>query len=341
LVGQGEFRYRSDPTWRDIPQTWAERDVSGITIDADDNVFVLCPDEYLLRVYRPDGASLREIALVESSDRSRQPVALNGTSGRMYPHSVTVTDVGTIYWVDMMRHAVHGVSDGAPFLAMGLPGVGSETGSSSDFRAVSCSAGPFNGPTKLAVAPSGDLYVADGYRNARVHCFSPGGDIKFSWGNPGSAPGQFMLPHSVAMLPGERVVVADRENNRLQFFDLSGRLVDEWRDVIRPTDVVADPQGNLYVAELGLYATSWTFLPPDSPGAPSSRCTVFSPDGEILARWGSRDPEDVAGFFAPHCVAVDSHGDIYLGEVNMANRWTRTDGLGPHGFRTLHKFVRV
>src|SRR3989441_6701975 len=72
---------------------------------------------------------------------------------------------------------------------------------------VSRPAGPFNRPTNLAVGPQGDLYVSDGYGNCRVHRFSPTGDLKQSWGVPGTGPGQFYLPHGIAVAADGRVFV--------------------------------------------------------------------------------------------------------------------------------------
>ena len=55
-------------------------------------------------------------------------------------------------------------------------------------------AGPFNHPTEMIAHPNGDIYVTDGYRNARVHRFSAAGTLVTSWGAPGKAPGEFHLP---------------------------------------------------------------------------------------------------------------------------------------------------
>ena len=60
-------------------------------------------------------------------------------------------------------------------------------------------AGPFNYPSEMVADPAGDLYVSDGYRNARVHRFAADGRLLHSWGEPGSGPGQFHLPHGIAL----------------------------------------------------------------------------------------------------------------------------------------------
>ena len=82
---------------------------------------------------------------------------------------------------------------------------------------------PFNKPTDLARAPNGELYISDGYGNSSVHRFTADGTLIQSWGEPGTGPGQFNLPHGV-WVDGDRVYVADRQNNRVQIFTQGRRL---------------------------------------------------------------------------------------------------------------------
>ena len=70
--------------------------------------------------------------------------------------------------------------------------------------------------------------MTDGYGNARVHKFAADGTYLFSWGEPGTAPGQFNLPHGVWIDRRGRVLVADRENDRVQVFDQEGKLLEIW-----------------------------------------------------------------------------------------------------------------
>jgi len=112
------------------------------------------------------------------------------------------------------------------------------------------SGAPFHDPTQVARAPNGDVYVSDGYVNSRVHRFSPEGKLIHSWGEPGQGPGQFKLPHAGWVDARERVWVGDRENNRIQFFNLDGAFLYEWPDYRRPADFYMDADGIMYVAEL-------------------------------------------------------------------------------------------
>ena len=100
-----------------------------------------------------------------------------------------------------------------------------DTGFKVDHSPVCRAAGPFNMVTNAAVGPNGDLFVSDGYGNARVHRFSAEGELKASWGEPGSGPGQFNLPHGIVVDRSGRVFVADRENSRIQIFSSEGELL--------------------------------------------------------------------------------------------------------------------
>jgi DNA-binding beta-propeller fold protein YncE len=82
---------------------------------------------------------------------------------------------------------------------------------------------PFHRCTHTAFSPQGDLYISDGYGNSRVHKFSPNGKLLFSWGEPGTDPGQFNIPHNICCDSDGWVYVADRENHRVQVFDGNGR----------------------------------------------------------------------------------------------------------------------
>ena len=169
---------------------------------------------------------------------------------------------------------------------LGTSGCPSDTGATSmDFRTI-CRAGPpFHYPTNLALAADGSLYIADGYGNARVHRYSPDGIHLSSWGEPGGRPGQFRLPHGIAVGPDGTVVVADRENSRLQFFTPEGSFLVEWTDVARPCQIVVNDVGRVHVAELGFRGDVAGDDRADRRRA-GGRISVFDPDGRLIARWG-------------------------------------------------------
>ena len=104
---------------------------------------------------------------------------------------------------------------------------------------------PFNRPTKAAFAPDGSMYVSDGYGNARIHHFDPDGKLIRSWGEPGVGPEEFKLPHYVIVRRDGRVLVADREADRLQLFEPDGTWLASFEDVRRPTAMVELADGRL------------------------------------------------------------------------------------------------
>jgi DNA-binding beta-propeller fold protein YncE len=182
---------------------------------------------------------------------------------------------------------------------------------------------PFNRPTAVAFSSSRDMYITDGYGNARVHKFSPEGDLLFSWGEPGSGTGQFRLPHNICVDIQDRVWVVDRENSRIQIFNTNGKFLTQWTDVVRPNDIFIDNDHVVYIAELGHV---------DRVGP---RVSLFTIDGSLLARWGNEDKHSETDLFlAPHAIAVDSFGDIYVGEVAM------THAQLDRGSRVVQKFIR-
>jgi DNA-binding beta-propeller fold protein YncE len=177
---------------------------------------------------------------------------------------------------------------------------------------------PFNRPTGVSISPNDEIYVSDGYGNARIHKFNADGKLLLSWGEPGGDAGQFQLPHSVRVDKRGWVWVADRENHRIQIFDANGKFLKEWTNLLRPTDIFIDNHDTVYVSEL------------------SNRVSIFAMDGKLLARWGNTGiTKEEALFIAPHAIAVDSHGGVYVGQVSMT--YSKVD----RGPRTIQKFSRI
>jgi DNA-binding beta-propeller fold protein YncE len=136
-------------------------------------------------------------------------------------------------------------------MTLGVMNTPSDTGyDGKNLMTITRGAGPFNRPTNIAVGPKGDLYVPDEYGNCRVHQFSSSGQLKRSWGSPGRGPGEFYLPHGIAVAADGRVFVCDLESDRIQIFSPDGEYLSEWTDIQRPTHIVFDAQGRAYVSEL-------------------------------------------------------------------------------------------
>ena len=194
---------------------------------------------------------------------------------------------------------------------------------------------PFNRPTHAAVSPkTGNIYVTDGYGNSRVHKYTPDGKLILSWGEPGIDAGQFIRPHNVAVDADDLVYVADRECHRMQVFDADGKFITMWNNIHRPDGMTLGPDGNIYIGELnGMGGVD------DAPVL-GHRVSILSKKGELLARFGDpEEGEEPGKFIAPHGIAVDSHGDIYVGEVAFTIRGRHLDP--PKEYRSLKKLRKV
>jgi DNA-binding beta-propeller fold protein YncE len=150
---------------------------------------------------------------------------------------------------------------------------------------------PFNHPTDVAIAPDGEIYISDGYGNGRVHCFTPAGVHRLSFGSIGRGDGQFMTPHALVIDAQNRVVVVDRENNRVQLFDRDGGWLGQYDSLCRPMDLMERDDGVILVTDI---------VP--SLGA-------FAADGLRLGR--ARPSLNGA-----HGIAGDRAGNIYLVEID-------------------------
>jgi DNA-binding beta-propeller fold protein YncE len=219
--------------------------------------------------------------------------------------------------------------DGSLIMTLGTEGRPSDTGYVeqpdllSSLATITHAGPPFNRPTGVAFSSAGDIYVTDGYGNARVHRFSQDGRLLKSWGGPGTSAGQFRLPHNIWIDRHDHVWVPDRENSRIQIFDADGVFLTQWTDVVRPTDVFIDDNDIVYVPEIG------------HVGGAGPRVSLFTIDARPVTRWGCTPKDHQTDLFvSPHAIAVDSHGDVYVGEVALTH-----SGID-RGNRVVQKFCR-
>ena len=318
-----EAGYAADEHWAKLPAGWSWMEVVAVATDAQDHVFVFNRGEHPVMVFDRDGTFLRSWG--------------EGLFAR--PHGILVGPDDAVYCTDDLGHTVRKFTpDGRLLLTLGTSGQPSDTGATSvDYRTILRAGPPFHYPTNAALSPEGDIYISDGYGNARVHKFSPDGQLLFSWGEPGNGPGQFHVPHGIAVDRQGTVYVADRENSRIQLFASDGAFLSEWNDVARPCQVFIDPAENVHVAELGFRAGMWPGATAPTADAPGGRVSIFDRHGLLRARWGGgRNPCAPGDFFAPHGICADSRGDIYVAEVTMSAGGNR--GLVAPTCHTLQKF---
>jgi sugar lactone lactonase YvrE len=328
IVGEGAYRYEVMADWEQLPAGWEHGDVAGLATDAQNRVYVFNRSEHPVIVYDQDGRFLDAWGDAQTYPR---------------PHGITIVD-DVIYLVDDGDHTVRKTTlDGKILMTLGTSGVPSDTGYRANvpgnLSTITHGAGPFNRPTRVSVAQNGELYVSDGYGNARVHRYSAEGDLLQSWGEPGTEPGQFNLPHSVWAHTDGRVFVCDRENDRVQVFGPTGELLTIWTNCTRPGDLYIDGDGTVYLGEMDWQAgTPWLWggsMPENRP----AQLSIRDLDGNILTRWGTAERCAPGSFVSPHGLWVDSQGSIYVGEV------TRTSlsrfGSADPTCHTVQKFARI
>jgi len=304
--------YTVNDRWEQIPAGISHKDVSAVGVDSKDRVFIATRHPDIVIVYERDGTFVTSWG--------------EGIFGNT--HGITIGPDDTVWVTDNRDSVVRQLSQKGELLqTFGVPGQPTDTGYDTSGKpeihhneTVVRSAGPFNSCCNTAFGPNGYLYVADGYGNARIHRFKPDGTLVHSWGEPGTGPSQFHIPHGIWVASDGKVIVADRENDRLQFFSPEGEYLYEWNDVQRPTALVTDREGLIYVAELwrpvekGQGSFVHGYGTEDLPG----RVSIFEPDGTLVSRFGaSHTDRGAAGnFIAPHGICVDSHGDLYVSEVS-------------------------
>ena len=310
--------------WEKLPEGWSFVEVAGVATDSQDRVYAFNRGEHPMIVFDADGHFLEAWG---------EGVFTN-------PHGIFIGNDDTVYCADNFDHTVRIFErDGTLVHTLGEPGQPSDTGFVPGQTPVQFGGDPFNMVTNVVLDSRGDLFVSDGYGNARVHRFSPDGTHLKSWGEPGGGPGEFRLPHAIAVDQDDRIYVADRENSRIQVFDNDGNYLHEWDHVIRPDDLfIDDREGILYVAELGEIAGR----SPDIeilPHTPHARVSLLDLDGNVIHRFGGDDPVRPGNFFAPHGIWADSKGDLYVAEVIYSGGGNR--GLVPLDMHSLQKFVRI
>ncbi len=325
-VGDGALRYGVAENWPTLPAGWNLVEVAAVATDSQHRVYVFNRGEHPIVVFSPAGDLINSWG--------------EGSFSRA--HGITIGPDDRVYCVDDFDHTVKKFSlEGELLLTLGRSGQFSDTGATTvDYRTIQRSGPPFNYPTNLALTSSGEMYISDGYGNARIHKFSASGDLILSWGKPGTGPGEFQIPHGIAVDREGLIYVADRENCRLQRFTSDGAYVDEWADLARPTEVYIDAADTVYVAELGYRAGMWPGTSAPSPDATGGRVSILNGHGKLLARWGGGDDPCAPGdFFAPHDIWVDAQGRVYVSEVTMSAGGNR--GLVSPQCHCLQKFTRL
>jgi DNA-binding beta-propeller fold protein YncE len=268
-------------------------DATSVAVDSRDNVYVFNRGPTPVLVFSPFGE------------------LINGWGSGQFknPHGIAIDQDDYLYLIDEGAHVVEKRStDGRLLLTIGKR----------NSPAAPYSGLPFNRPTDAAIHPvTGEIFVSDGYENAAIHVFDSSGRHLRSWGSSGTLVGEFFCPHNIALIDRDRLVVCDRENYRLQFFSTAGEFIEQWH-VFRPcaARLSKTHNGQLFVGELG--PNPGYFTPPSI-----GNCVeIFHVETRaVLTKLGTGEvgmaPDQ---FLAPHGIAIDSRGTLYVAEVSQSFR---------------------
>ena len=284
--------FENDPEWNYNVSMLVQGQIAGIGSDKNDRIYLLTRSHPAILVLNKHGQ-----LLYAWDDQCF-----------VRPHGIHIIENEAIIVVDDAAHAAYQFNPELKLVRVfGTPGIPSNTGCiNKDYRTIKQASGPFNYPTNVTSDDAGKLYFSDGYGNARIHAFSAEGCLEYSFGQPGSIPGCFQLPHDVFFHEGI-LYVADRQNNRIQLFDNQGSLIDIWDNLFRPAGICLGPDGYFYVAECS-HCTTFDARP--------SRITILSASGQLIDRLDSGLNDEIgSSYHTAHGITVDSEGSIYIGEV--------------------------
>ena len=316
ILGEGEHRYEVVENWGKLPPGLRYSEVAAVGVDSKDNVYVFARGQNPMIVFDRDGNFLRTW----------------GQGLFVRAHGLHIGTDDTLYCTDDGDHTVrHMTTEGKLLMEIGIPGKPAEY----------MSGEPFHRCTHTALSPGGDIYVSDGYGNARVHKYTPDGRLLHSWGGPGTLPGEFNIAHNITCDEDGWVYVADRENHRVQVFDGNGKYETQWNNLHRPSGLfmTGGKCPLCYVAELGPHLP----VNRDHPGI-GPRISILDNKGVMIARVQAAPPRGVGPgqFISPHGMTVDSRGDLYVGEVAFTS-FSRSfpNDPKPARIRCLQKLVKV
>jgi len=287
--------YEVDAAFFRRPADLAWADMTGIALDAKGHIWLATRAEVPVQVFDASGHFVRAW----------------GKGLLRCSHFIRIDHEGMIWLADVLQHVVFRCTpEGQVLLRLGTP---NEPG---------CDETHFNCPTDMAISPSGDVFVADGYANARIVHFDRRGKFVKQWGKVGTGPGEFSFPHSLVMDSQGRLYEADRNNNRIQVFDQEGKFLAEWRHLMVPWGlyVAKGKQGEDEIWACGSSPMPWR-EGDELLGCPPKDQIVmkFDTTGRVLQLWTFPKGED--GKEKPgelnwlHAVAVDARGNLYVGDI--------------------------
>ena len=282
--------YVVDAKWpqRKDDMQWGH--VPGIAVDKSDNVYVFTRAKHPVQVFDKSGKFVRSWG-----------------EGIKMAHHIKIDHDGNVWTSDVGHHTIQKYTpDGKLLMTLGTKG---EAGRDKTH---------FYMPTDMAIATNGDIFVSDGYGNARIVHFNSKGEFINEWGNLGHGPGEFSTPHAIAIDSKGRIYVADRNNVRIQVFDVKGKFLEEWRNLIVPWGFHVTKDDDIWVC--GSSPMQWRKEDSALGCPPKDQIFMkFNSSGKLLQLFSL--PKGIDGLERTgevnwvHCIAFDSGGNMYLGDI--------------------------
>jgi DNA-binding beta-propeller fold protein YncE len=262
--------YRAELDYFHTPPDFVAGEASAVALNSKGHIFLFQRAKPMLSEYDAQGAYVRTL----------------GDGLFTHPHGLRIDDGDNLWTTDDGSHLVLKLNPaGRVLMVLGRKGVAAE----SDWL--------FNQPTDVAFGRNGEIYVADGYGNSRVVKFDRNGRFLKAWGKYGAGPGEFNLPHTVAVDRQGHVYVGDRENMRIQIFDAEGTFLKQWTGIGYPYGLFITPDQHVWMVDGGY-----------------DRIIELDQDGRILGAFG--EPGHAPGQLAwGHFLAVGQDRKIYVADV--------------------------
>ncbi len=271
---------------------------TGVGIDKNEHIFVFHRAGRKWTTPFPDSV-ISVNTVLELDNQTGKIINSWGANYFIMPHGLTVDKQNNIWLTDVGLHQIFKFShEGKLLMKLGV----AKTPANDSLH--------FNLPTDIAVADDGSFFVSDGYGNSRVVKFSSTGKYIKAWGTYGTKPGQFIIPHGIAIDQKNIIYVADRQNNRIQLFDTNGNFIKELKNDVQVEELpsIAIDNSN------HLFAIDYDPTINNDSTTKGSTIFVFDPSQHVKYHFGaSGSANRITSWF--HDIAIDSKGNLYVGDI--------------------------
>jgi hypothetical protein len=309
IVGSAAHTYEVHHDWGELPKNIAYGNTHGVVEDSQGRI-------YVHHTVHATSESADSMVVYDADGKFIKSWGREFKGGAHGLHIAKEGGTEFLYLCDVVRAVVvKATLDGEEIFSLGYPEMSEAYKPSTDGKRIKYS------PTNLAIAPNGDLYVADGYGSSYINQYNAKGDFIRTFGGKGKDPGQLDCPHGIAVDTRSSkpvLVVADRGNNRLQRFTLDGKHIDFIAGTNLPCHFSYFQNGDVVIPDLG------------------ARLTLMDKNNQVIAHLGddsasnwrqtrtkAREAFTPGKFIAPHGACFDHDGNIFVVEWVEVGRVTK------------------